>query len=390
MRILHIVSDMNPANGGIYRAVMSISNGLSLLGVENEILSTDSPTDEYLKLSPFKIFPMGPGVSSWNYSRSLYTWLGQNIQTYDAIVIHGLWQYHTFALSKLVKHRRLSNYPTMLVMPHGMLDPWFQRAEGRRFKAVRNWIFWKLTERKIISLADGILFTCETEKNLARLTFTPYNPLREIVVGLGIERAPKNTEALSLEFFRRVPELLNKPFILFLGRIDVKKGVDLLVRAYNIISKENTDVPKLVIAGPGLESSYGLMVRDLAGNNSDVIFPGILFNEAKWGAFYNCEAFILPSHQENFGIAVAEALSCGKPVLISDQVNIWREIEESGSGLVDTDTLEGTTNLLRNFLILNHEQKENMQKNALTSFEAHFTISSTAHRIKQLIDQLEE
>jgi hypothetical protein len=75
----------------------------------------------------------------------------------------------------------------------------------------------------------------------------------------------------------------------------------------------------------------------------------MLSGAAKWGALYGCEAFVLPSHQENFGIAVVEALACGKPVLISDQVNIWREIVEDGAGLVEGDAEEGVEKLLRKF-----------------------------------------
>ena len=77
---------------------------------------------------------------------------------------------------------------------------------------------------------------------------------------------------------------------------------------------------------------------------------GMLSGAAKWGALYGCEAFVLPSHQENFGIAVVEALACGRPVLISDQVNIWREIVEDGAGIAEADTEEGVEKLLRRFL----------------------------------------
>jgi glycosyltransferase involved in cell wall biosynthesis len=88
----------------------------------------------------------------------------------------------------------------------------------------------------------------------------------------------------------------------------------------------------------------------------------MLNGEAKWGALYGCEAFVLPSHQENFGIAVVEALACGRPVLISDQVNIWREIVEGGAGLVAEDTLEGTYTLLASLV-----EKSSIQKQLLTS-----------------------
>jgi glycosyltransferase involved in cell wall biosynthesis len=78
--------------------------------------------------------------------------------------------------------------------------------------------------------------------------------------------------------------------------------------------------------------------------------PHRLRKSEKWGVLYGCEAFVLPSHQENFGIAVVEALACGKPVLISDQVNIWREIVEDGAGIAEADTEEGVVKLLKKFL----------------------------------------
>ncbi len=88
------------------------------------------------------------------------------------------------------------------------------------------------------------------------------------------------------------------------------------------------------------------------GLGQKVHWPGMLKGDAKWGAFRECEAFILPSHQENFGIVVAEAMSCGRPVLISNKVNIWREIEIDGAGLVAADDLAGATTLLRRFLMM--------------------------------------
>ena len=122
----------------------------------------------------------------------------------------------------------------------------------------------------------------------------------------------------------------------------------------------------MVIAGPGWDSDYGRKVRGLIDeanrsiasaehrilnteHSACVHAVAMLSGEAKWGSLYGCEAFVLPSHQENFGIAVVEALACGKPVLISDQVNIWREIVEDGAGLVEADTEGGVEKLLRKF-----------------------------------------
>jgi len=113
--------------------------------------------------------------------------------------------------------------------------------------------------------------------------------------------------------------------------------------------KLKTDFPDLVIAGPGWESNYGAEVKARIGENSRIHTTGLLEGDAKWGALHGCEAFVLPSHQENFGIAVVEALGCNKPVLISDKVNIWREIAADGAGLAEEDSIYGTAKLLHRF-----------------------------------------
>jgi len=110
----------------------------------------------------------------------------------------------------------------------------------------------------------------------------------------------------------------------------------------------------------------------------------MLTGDAKWGAFHGCQAFILPSHQENFGIVVAEALACGKPVLISDQVNIWREIDAADAGFVASDTINGTVELLRRWFETDAEQRETMTSNARTAFDQHFRVEAAAEALIQL------
>src|SRR6185436_16736904 len=105
----------------------------------------------------------------------------------------------------------------------------------------------------------------------------------------------------------------------------------------------------LVVAGPCAQPQYLEEMRKLASElcpPSSVSFPGMVAGDLKWGMLRLAEVFILPSHQENFGIAVAEALACGTPVLISNKVNICREIDGDGAGLVEEDTVAGTRRLL--------------------------------------------
>src|SRR5690606_21760746 len=152
-------------------------------------------------------------------------------------------------------------------------------------------------------------------------------------------------------------------YLLYLSRIHQKKGVDLLINAYAEIIKSEEhkkikrDFPKLVIAGPGMDSNYGKDLKLLVEENNlgdSIFFPGMLSGDAKWLAFYNADAFILPSHQENFGIAVVEALACKIPVLISNKVNIWRENEKEAAGFRSeehTSELQSRENLVCRLLL---------------------------------------
>ena len=103
------------------------------------------------------------------------------------------------------------------------------------------------------------------------------------------------------------------------------------------------------------------------------------------GRILSIRSFILPSHQENFGIAVVEALACGKPVLISNQVNIWSEIKEAGAGFVEKDTIEGTENLLRSWQLLSVENKKIMCNQAVQCFKNNFSIELAAKKFRDLV-----
>ena len=406
MRVLHVIAEMDPKMGGVGQAVHSIIAGLNELGLENEVLSLDPLDAPFLKGTSFKIHNPGEGKGAWCYSAALMPWFLENLDRYSAVIVHGLWRYHSHATGKAIQyfHKRkqldkegkFKSSPQLFIMPHGMLDPYFQQAKGRKLKAIRNKYYWKFIERKIINKADGLLFTSEEELRLAREPFHPYQPKKEIIVGLGVEAPTAYTPAMKQAFLEKCPELKSLPYFLFLSRIHEKKGVDTLINAYakclNKISASGIPgitLPKLVIAGPGLETPYGKYIETLASQTSvlreSVYFTGMLAGDAKWGAFYGSQVFILPSHQENFGIAVVEALACSKPVLISEQVNIWREIESSGAGFVAADNIEGTVSLIQKWIHTRSEEKQRMQRGAKHAFDKYFAISETASRFRDAL-----
>ena len=187
----------------------------------------------------------------------------------------------------------------------------------------------------------------------------------------------------------------NEPYLLCLSRIHPKKGIDLLLRAYlniNLVVDPTGrgKLPRLVIAGPGLETEYGREILEIVRNKgkSSVHFHGMLEGVEKWGALHGAEAFMLPSHQENFGIAVVEALACSKPVLISDKVNIHTLISEAGAGLIAGDDLAGAGNLLATWLALGANKREIMGKAAADLFNREFRSPQAAERLIAAIKPL--
>lgn len=400
MRVLHVISSMDPKTGGVCEAVRIFANGLEDLGVTNEVVSVDS--EHFDNQDKYISHLLGPAKNAWFYSKKLLPWLIDNVNRFDTVVVHGLWLYHGYAVKQafsiLKQWNKSEKLPKLFVMPHGMLDPYFQRAKGRRLKAIRNIIYWGLIEKKLIHLADEILFTCETERILAREPFWPYKPKMETIVGLGVVSPPAYNTTMAELFRNTIPDLCNSPYLLFLSRIHEKKGTDMLISAYEKLVEEyagrtekdsiNT-LPKLIIAGPGLDSVYGLQMQQKVSKSKFldkmVYFPGMLTGQAKWGAFYGCEAFVLPSHQENFGIAVVEALTCNKPVLISNQVNIWREIHDGGAAVVAEDTNDGTYSMLFNWSCLSPANKEKMAEQAWLCYEKHFEINTVLNRFHQIL-----
>lgn len=394
---------MNPEMGGPCQGVRNLNSVLTAKNIYREVVSMDDPKSIFLGSDAFQIHAMGPGKGAWRFSRKLIPWLLENLLRFDIIIVNGIWQYQEYAVLKaikILKRRRrtsdilLNKMPKVFLMPHGMLDPYFQKASDRRLKALRNIIYWNLIEKNNIKEANGLLFTCEEELKLARKSFKFYNPKKEINVGYGVEEPPPYNQNMQISFLKRCDELKEQPYILYLGRIHPKKGVLMLVSVYiNLFMLNKLDkkyiLPRLVIAGPGIETSYGKKVLRIISKfpevRSSIVFPGMLMGEAKWGAIYGCETFILPSHQENFGIAVVEALACGKPVLISKQINIWKEIIENKGGIVKADDLQGTKELLECWFDLSPKVKSIMGMNARNVYQQHFAIyPSTIKFIREI------
>jgi glycosyltransferase involved in cell wall biosynthesis len=266
-----------------------------------------------------------------------------------------------------------------------MLDPWFKTTYP--LKHLKKQLYWPWADYRLLRDARAVLFTSEEERRLARQSFSRYDA-REMVVDYGTSPPPADADRLRLAFFSQHPELRGKRLLLFLGRIHPKKGCDLLIKAFARVVNADRSL-HLVLAGPD-QTGWVSSLRSLAAKSGvvdRVAFLGMLQGDIKWGALYASEAFALPSHQENFGIAVAESLGCGLPVLISDKVNIWREVEADQVGIANPDSLEGTERSLRTWLGMSESARTGMRERARSCFELRFTAEAMARSLLGVLQE---
>jgi glycosyltransferase involved in cell wall biosynthesis len=381
LKLLHVFRSVSPQGGGPIEGVRQRGLCLKQLGHSVEVVTLDDPKESFLADFPLTVHALGPSRGGYGYNAKLVPWLKRHARNYNAVIVNGLWEYNAYGAWRALHNSGVPYY----VFTHGMLDPWFKRTYP--LKHLKKWLYWPWATYRILRDAHAVLFTTEEERLQARQSFWLYRA-REQVVAYGTSAPPENAEELRECFLSANPELRSRRVLLFLSRIHEKKGCDLLVDAFARVAGIDLAL-HLVIAGPD-QTGWVARLRALArdrGVADRISWPGMLRNDMKWGAFYSAEAFVLPSHQENFGIAVAEALGCGLPVLISDKVNIWHEVRSHQAGLVAPDTLQGTEKLLRGWLALSAAERRSMSDRARELYRERFTVSAMAKSLLEVVHQ---
>jgi glycosyltransferase involved in cell wall biosynthesis len=380
MRILHVVGTIDPKAGGVSEAIRALLE-YSPPGYEHEVVSVDDPAAPFLADLPVPTHAFGPPRSTFAYSAELLPWMKANRHRFDGVFIHGLWVYCGVAA-----WRAFAGHVPYAVFTHGMLDPYFKRAFP--MKHLKKWLYWLPAQYWVLRAAYKVLFTCTVEADLAKESFwlhrwDPY------VVAFGATGPDGDPAAQQEAFLALYPELSARRFLLFLGRIHRKKGCDLLIDAFVKAAASDPGLD-LVMAGPDQQGWQSTLAQTIAaaGLTHRVHWTGMLQGNAKWGAFFACEAFILPSHQENFGIAVAEALACGRPVLVSDKVNIAPDIAADHAGLMETDTADGTQRLLDRWIAMPPAERAAMGKQALSTFQQRYNMRTNAQSIVRIFDPI--
>jgi glycosyltransferase involved in cell wall biosynthesis len=381
MRLLHVVHTLNPDRGGPSESVRMFARAHQRAGNEVEVATLDGATDgpvgdAYRGLMTCPVHPCGPGKSNYGFSPRLDEWLLANYQRFDGVIVNGVWQYHGVAARRAVAGRK-----PYVVFAHGMLDPYFK--DRYPLKHLKKLVYWILQERRNLYGAKAVCFTSVEEERVAAGGF-PFRGFRRAVVPYGTMGPSGDPAALKKVFLEGWPRLRGQKFLLFMGRIHPKKGCDLLLEAFAKVAAPDL---RLVMAGPD-ETGWGGELRSEAerlGIAERITWTGMLRGDAKWGALYCAEAFVLPSHQENFGIAVADALACGVIPLISDKVNIAADVAGDGAGLMEADTVEGTTRLLSAFQELTVEQRTAMREQALDCYRRRYALGNAAQEVYKVL-----
>ena len=339
---MHLIHSLDPQGGGVSEAVVRLDSEFNKCVEKSSILSNRLSIPEKC----------------------------------SAVLAHGLWQWPSYMAWKNYK----KNGTPYLVFPHGMLDPWFKKSYP--LKHIKKQIYWWYRQGTILRDAYAVCFTTEEERLLARKTFSPYQ-CNEVVTGLGVGDPPGDLVEQSTLLYSQFPQLKNKRVLLYLGRFHPKKGVDLLINAF---VKYSNDDDILMLAGPNKsQDSYLKTLQKLSvKKEKQILWTGMLEGDLKWGVLRVADALILPSHQENFGMVIAEALSVGTPVFLTNKVNLWREVVDCCAGIVSDDHQEGILELVHKWSRGEHDQ---LVENTVSCFREKFNISKTAENIMSLFSK---
>ena len=324
-----------------------------------------------------QVHAIGRGRTKYSYTPGLIPWLRSNARRFDAVVVHGVWHYHTVGTWLAL---RSSGVPYFVIL-HGMLHPWFKKAHP--LKHLKKAIFWHTLVHPALQNASAVLFLCEEESRLAPRTFRM--KLRgSAIAPLGIETAPRTGSIES--FFLKYPRLKGKRLLLFLGRICRLKSCDLLLKAFSEACASEPDV-HLVMSGPDFEGWQGELTQlaKQLGMDHRVTWTGPLYGDEKIEAMRAAELFVLPSHCETFPVAVLEALRCATPVLISDQVGIYREVRDGRAGLICQDNHSSLVEGLRTWLQLDESSRVAFRTAARQCFVQNFEIAAATARQLEVI-----
>jgi glycosyltransferase involved in cell wall biosynthesis len=351
MKVLHVIPSLSLKHGGPSIAMPLIAKSLAEAGVFVDIATTDDdgancrmtvPLGQRVEQNGYGVFYFRKQIEFYKVSLPLKRWLGRHLRDYEVVHIHALFQFASFAAARCARQQKVP----YVIRPLGVLNRWGMENRRRRLKP---WSF-RFIEKPILRHAAAMHYTSEQEHVEAEQAGAAAKPF---MIPLGIDLTPFQSLPDPEKFLERFPKAKDREIILFLSRLDAKKGLDLLLDAFAIV-KEKRDNPLLVIAGNGTDTFVNSL-RQRAEKlkiADDIIWAGFLDGADKLSALSAARVFALTSHSENFGIALVEALAAGLPCVTTKGVAISEEICKTQAGIVvslePNDIAEGLIRVLEN------------------------------------------
>ncbi|MDG4594416.1 MAG: glycosyltransferase [Candidatus Contendobacter sp.] len=340
MRILHVIETLSPRYGGPISVLKSLACQQARDGHDVTILTTnvDYPAGV---LCSSGVGSIGEGlvhviycaseIHSLKLSISLARYLNIHAREFDIFHIHGLYRFPPTYAAYFARTRGIP----YVIRPHGSLDPYLYQRSNKNLFLKRLWERW--FDIPNLNGASAIHYTAEDERQLAAFLQLQ---APSFVAPNGIEW--NQFEILPKRgVFREIYQIKDAPLVLFLGRLHHKKGLDILIPAFARVRWEMPGV-RLVIVGPDNDGYLKQVNTWIRENNIEdsVTYVDFLAGTALMQAYVDADVFVLPSYTENFGMTVVESMACGLPVVISNHVNIYKDIEETGSGIVTNCDIE--------------------------------------------------
>jgi glycosyltransferase involved in cell wall biosynthesis len=323
--ILHVIPAVAARYGGPSVAVIGMCQALRNLGVSTLVATTDADGKSRLDVPegevedfegvPMMFFPR-QASEAYKFSRPLAVWLRRHIRTFDIAHIHAVFSHSSVAAARACLNARVP----YVLRPLGTLDPWSLNRHGWRKQ-----LLIRFGAGRLLAGASAMHYTTRDEKRLAEHGL-PWLP-RGTVIPLGVDDA----------LFAGTTQTNASPYLLALCRLDPKKGIDLLIQAFHDVAKAGISQDwRLVIAGDG-DAGYVSKLRqaaDAGEARSRIVFEGWVSGEARLSLLRHATLFALPSSQENFGVALVEALACGTPAVVTREVNLATDIEAGQAGWI--------------------------------------------------------
>ncbi|RUQ32377.1 MAG: glycosyltransferase [Candidatus Competibacteraceae bacterium] len=360
MSVIHIVPSIaEEASGGTY-AVVNLCESLAVQGQ----LVTLAVLDWAPLPSPppfLKTFPLGLGPRRLGCSPAMKGWLSKTAQAgaVDLLHNHSSWMMPNVYPGWVAKRHGVP----LIVSPHGTLSEWAMQS-GSTIKSV----FWPWVQKPALTATTCFHATAESEyEDIRRMGF--HQPVAVIPNGIDIpDLAPKT--------------LGESRTLLFLGRIHPIKGIDVLLHAWQAVMTRFPDWD-LQIIGPD-NGGYLAEMQALTAQLrlQRVAFPGVLYGEEKQLAYREASLFILPTHSENFGMTVAEALAAGTPAIVSKGAP-WAGLEQQGAGWWIDIGVDPLVACLEDALSRSPEDLAEMGQNGRSWMEAEFSWAQVGQRMAE-------